>query len=589
MTEGGRAADAGTRVVRLSFSRSAVDAWRDPQWRHRNWPVVYTLNNERQVYVGETLSALSRMKQHLENPQKRELTTARIVVDETFNKSVCLDLESFLIKTLAGDGRFQVLNRNDGVTDADYFNRDAYRRTFEEIFERLRREGLFSKDLAAIQNSDLFKLSPFKALNSDQEIAITDIVEGLFDDLESGASTTSVVEGQPGTGKTIVAIFLLKLLADIRSGATIEGGDHESPFDEFFAEGYAELLDGLSVGIVIPQQALRQSVKRVFKATPGLSSDMVLTPFEVAKSSTEWGLLVVDETHRLTRYSAQAMGTLTRDYAKYSERLAYPGEDWRALTQIDWILRKSRHQVFLVDEGQAVRPGDVPTESLRQLANDARSRERHYVLHTQMRVSGGATYLDYVRKVLSDDPPREPAVIENYDVRFFDSPEDLEQAIRARDAEFGLSRLLAGYAWPWRSKGRDPSDPVWDIEIGTWRKCWNRSVTDWVNSPTSLDEVGSIHTIQGYDLNFAGVIIGRDLWFDTETQCLRFDRRNYFDKKGMANNRLLGETVSDDHILELVRNIYHVLLTRGMRGTYVYVCDEALRERLRPYFRAMAG
>jgi DUF2075 family protein len=107
---------------------------------------------------------------------------------------------------------------------------------------------------------------------------------------------------------------------------------------------------------------------------------------------------------------------------------------------------------------------------------------------------------------------------------------------------------------------------------------------DWINSPTSLEEVGSIHTVQGYDLNYAGVIIGPELRWDERVGRLRLDRSNYFDRKGKARNGLLGIEYSDDDVLALVRNIYRVLLTRGMRGTYVYVCNPALRERLRPFF-----
>jgi DUF2075 family protein len=113
---------------------------------------------------------------------------------------------------------------------------------------------------------------------------------------------------------------------------------------------------------------------------------------------------------------------------------------------------------------------------------------------------------------------------------------------------------------------------------------WNRTPTDWINSPTSIDEVGSIHTVQGYDLNYAGVIIGKDLRFDRITQKIQFSRDDYFDKKGLENNRMQGLIYSDEEILEFVKNIYRVLMTRGIKGTYVYICDPELREYFRRYF-----
>ena len=107
-----------------------------------------------------------------------------------------------------------------------------------------------------------------------------------------------------------------------------------------------------------------------------------------------------------------------------------------------------------------------------------------------------------------------------------------------------------------------------------------------MNSSTSIDEVGSIHTIQGYDLNYAGVIIGPDLRYDSKNGRLYFVRDSYFDKKGKQNNKMLGVSYSDDDLLAYVTNIYRVLLTRGIRGTYLYACDPELREYLKGFIPA---
>jgi len=109
---------------------------------------------------------------------------------------------------------------------------------------------------------------------------------------------------------------------------------------------------------------------------------------------------------------------------------------------------------------------------------------------------------------------------------------------------------------------------------------WNRTATDWINSDTSPEEVGSIHTVQGYDLNYAGVIIGPDLGYDPRRGKMVFHRENYFDKKGKENNPRLGITYSDEDLLDYVVNIYRVLMTRGIRGTYLHVCDKKLRDHL---------
>ena len=207
-------------IERLPFDKQSVKEWGDRDPRHRNWPVVYVIDGQSgapmkgQIYVGETVNAASRMRQHLDGGKKGALQSVRVVVDDTFNKSACLDLESHLIRWLAGDGQFTVLNGNEGITDAAYYDRELYRESFRDVFEELRVAGVFERTIPEIENSDLFKLSPFKALTTDQAVAIEAIVEGLLDDLHTAATTgetrrsRSVVQGHPGTGKTIVAIFL---------------------------------------------------------------------------------------------------------------------------------------------------------------------------------------------------------------------------------------------------------------------------------------------------------------------------------------------------------------------------------------------
>src|SRR5690606_6695746 len=172
----------GFKLERFPFAADDVKLWGRSDERHRNWPVVYVINNDREVYVGESVNAESRMRQHLDSEEKQRLKWVRVVLDKTFNKSACLDLESFLIRMFSGDGSLQVLNHNAGITDADYYDRDSYRKTFD----------------------------------------------GLFADLEHGRSSTAIVQGNPGTGKTVVAIYLLKLLEDVRRHDPSEPIDGDS-------------------------------------------------------------------------------------------------------------------------------------------------------------------------------------------------------------------------------------------------------------------------------------------------------------------------------------------------------------------------
>ena len=389
------------RIEQFRFSADNVRALGKLDPRFSNWPVVYALDGSGSVYVGESRNAVARFKQHLETADKRTLHSARVVIDETFNKSVCLDLESYLIRLLAGDGRFQVLNRNEGITNADYYGREGYRATFRAIFDELLEHGLFTRPIREIENSDLFKLSPFKALTQDQAIAVEDILSGLFEDLAAGTSSRIVIQGDPGTGKTVVAIYLMKLLSDIKNADLSEPVDGDSLLSEFFVPGYPELLSDFKVGLVIPQQSLRKSIERVFSQTPGLSRRQVLTPFQVGNSDEQFDLLIIDEAHRLNQRANQAAGPLNSMYKAIN--LSLFGEDDPSITQLDWIDYQSKNQLYLVDGAQSVRPADLPTSAVDALVDGARRKRRHYRLTSQMRVRAGQDYVRYVRGVLDRD------------------------------------------------------------------------------------------------------------------------------------------------------------------------------------------
>jgi DUF2075 family protein len=581
-----------SKMVRLEFSKAAVTTWKFHDEKHGNWPVVYVLDDDRDtaqanpnklrdIYVGESLNTAGRLRQHLETPAKQHFKNIRVIIDEKFNKSVCLDLESYLIKMLAGDGANRVLNRNNGIAESKYYQREVYREGFRNIFERLKADGVFTRSIPEIENSDLFKLSPFKALTEDQATSVEEIVKGFLIDVERGAKSMIVIQGDPGTGKTVVAIYMIKLLVDIKTFTSLEDLDSDSRFSNFFTETNQRLLQGLRISLVVPQQSLRDSIKKVFRKTPGLNPSMVMTPFDVGQVDGIFDLLLVDETHRLNQRASQPSGVLNAKFATITKELF--GSDDKGKTQLDWIRAKSRHQIFLLDVAQSVRPADLPSELLSDLVADSRASGRHFQLRTQMRVQAGSDFVSYVRCILDPRPLSVPRVRRDfgeYDFRAFDSVAHMRDEIFRRNAEVGLSRMVAGYAWEWKTK-RDKN--AFDIEIGQTRLCWNSTPTDWIASSNALEEVGSIHTVQGYDLNYVGVIIGLDLRFDPERRRLFIDRDSYFDKKGKENNPALGRTYSDDDLLRFITQIYAVLMTRGIRGTYVYACDPGLREYLKAF------
>jgi hypothetical protein len=567
-------------IREFSFSDDgATDVKTDANSRLHNWPVVYIINNDERLYVGETTDFLSRTRQHLQNPQKQGLREIRVVLDDTFNKSTCLDLESQLIMLFSGDGKYQVINSNAGIADCDYFDREHYQVTFDQIVENLRVLGLFNQSALDIRNSNLFKYSPYKALNDDQIQVTEAIIDDLWQSLEEGESSVHVVQGSAGTGKTVVGIFLTKLLSDL--GTPNQAPTGESVFDEYYQEGYKQLFEGRRIGLVVPQQSLRASVKHVFSKVSSLSREMVLTPFDVGDSDEHYDILIVDEAHRLNRFSAQSSGMMTKLYKEINARLF--GNPESGHSQLDWLRKQCDHLILLIDPEQSVRPQDLTPTEINACLDSSRDSGRIHTLRSQLRIQGdSAEYGDFLDQLLALGPqsPIEIPTIEGYELRVFSDLDEMIEEIHKKDKEFGLSRLAAGYAWEWVSK---TNRELFDINIPGARPLrWNSTDKDWVGKGSS-DEVGSIHTLQGFDLNYAGVIIGPDIEVD-EHGFLRANRERYADKRGKADVAMAlnpsERKTTDEDLLRYIRNCYRVLLTRGIRGTYIYAGASTLRQRL---------
>lgn len=189
-----------------------------------------------------------------------------------------------------------------------------------------------------------------------------------------------------------------------------------------------------------------------------------------------------------------------------------------------------------------------------------------------MRVQGGNDYIDFVKSILLGKCSHK-YVSDKYSFKMYSDFSKFEKDMYKKEAETGLSRMLAGYAWPWVSK---KNQTLKDIEIQGVKRMWNHCTEDWVHTPEAINEVGCIHSIQGYDLNYAFVIIGKDIGYDKATGKIIVRPECYFDKNGK-------KTAGYEELLEYITNVYYVLMTRGIKGTYLYVCDYDLREYLSQY------
>ena len=541
-----------------------------------NWPVVYLLNNSKEAYIGETHHVTVRMAQHLTNDSKKRLNEIHIITDEDFNKSVILDLEAFLIKHMGSDGKFKLQNGNHGLQDHDYYQKKQYEEAFRKIWNKLKAANLVNQSISEIENSALYKYSPYKSLGEDQIRAEMDILRILADGYDRNVGKTIVVQGGAGTGKTILAIYLMKLFADINNGTPeIDTTDYVDEDAESIIA--SESIRGIKkIALVMPQSTLKKSVTDVFKSIRGLNAKMVMGTTDIVDDYMETGekfdLVIVDEAHRL---KCRWHGHLS-SYPKFDKCTNALGMRKDDGNELEWIMKCSRNQIFFRDELQTVRPCDMTASDFKIItARNTSEMVERIVLSSQWRCEGGDRYIDYIKNILGGIK-QEPEHFDNYNLKLFDNVDEMIEEIKAKDSEYGLCRNAAGYAWKWESK---KNKSAYDIEIQGHKYRWNSTYKNWIASPNSINEIGCIHTLQGYDLNYVGLIIGKDLKYNKEKECIECDKTQYFDQQGKS-----GVADDTESLTQYLKNIYLTLMTRGIKGTYVYVCDDNLREYMRQFF-----
>lgn len=525
------------------------------------WPVVYILSDKKSksAYVGETTDTYSRIATHLKHNEKSKLTSIHLVASDKFNKSATLDIESNLIQYMSGDQTFKLLNANLGLANHNYYQKqEVYWDIFKQVWDKLRGEGIAKNSLEQINNSDLFKYSPYKTLSSEQ-------VEGLIKILEAIANDdfqNVVVNGGAGTGKTILAVFLFKLLSDHLDDLSMEsfGADDETIIK--LVKQIKIRYPKLRMALVVPMSSFRSTMEKVFKNIKGLSKSMVIGPAEVSRN--KYDLIIVDESHRLRR--RVNLGAYFRAFDKGCAAL---GLDKNHSNELQWMQKQATTAVYFYDKNQSIKPSDVEKSEFNRLLKQNNTTELQ--LKTQFRVKGGQAYVNFVNKLLNchDLSDHQQVDFKNYEFLLFDSIQSMVEQIKSRESESGLSRLVAGYSWEWKSKKNKDS---YDIVIDNTSLKWNGTNVDWVNSANAVNEVGCIHTIQGYDLNYAGIIFGHEISYDEEKHEIIIIEKNYFDRNGK-------QSIEDpEELKNFIINIYKTIMLRGIKGTYVYACDSKLRK-----------
>jgi len=360
---------------------------------------------------------------------------------------------------------------------------------------------------------------------------------------QSGDKKVLIVKGGPGTGKSVVAINLL-----------------------------VELTKREKVVQYVSKNAAPRAVYAA-RLTGTLTKTKFVNLFKGSGSYTEtennfFDALVVDEAHRLNEKSG-LYGNL--------------GEN-----QVKEIINASKLSIFFLDEDQRVTLKDIGSnEEIKKWAAELNAEVQELELQSQFRCNGSDGYLAWLDNSLQIRETANQTMDEvDYDVQVFDSPTELRKAIFEKNLEANKSRIVAGYCWDWKSK-KDPT--VMDIKIpGTdFEAQWNLKKDDnlWIMAEGSVKQVGCIHTCQGLELDYVGVIIGPDLIVRDNQVTTDVLQRSLMDAsvRGIKKQLKEDEDAAQKKADTIIKNTYRTLMTRGQKGCYIYCTDKETSE----YFKAI--
>ncbi len=556
-----------TSIVYFKYGKNELSNIQ--QWAFgKNWPVAYIIYNDKKAYVGETLDAVRRTEQHIQDKGFNCFTNICLISGRSYNKSVIIDLESFLIKYLSADGKRTLTNGNAGIVDHNYFYKESYFDDFKEIWKELQKEGICQKSLVDIENSNFFKYSPYKTLNVEQQNATYEILK-MICEINNNITNKSLImiTGGAGTGKTIVAVYLMKLLVDYNSDNSVlnrtENSEEILQLKSIFDNSRDKLGRIRCFGLVEPMKEIRLAMKEVFKSVEGLSADMVLAPEDVIKK--RYDLLIVDEAHRLYKRKVLSGARVYGIFDDINKVLMPEGitKTENDKTELDWIICSSSIQVLFYDKNQAIRSPDIDEVRFQKICKPLLYKTIE--LSSQMRCKGGNGYYDYLRTIFdaNDLNYKKYKKIQNYDIKVFDKVEDLLYAIKYQyDQMNGLCEVVAGPAWGKNEK----------VEI-------DGCVFSWKSGKKTKDSkvISSIHNTQGFDLNYAGVIVSDELYYDCTEKCIAVNIKKIKDP-------IVTNKSSQEEIIQRIKNTYITLMTRGIHGTYLYVADSNLKQYFKQFF-----
>ena len=361
---------------------------------------------------------------------------------------------------------------------------------------------------------------------------------------KDGKKRVLIVEGGPGTGKSVVAVNLLVNLTN------------ENMLCQYVTKNsaprnvYAAKLSG---------EMKKTRINNLFKGSGAF----------VDEPSNQFDALIVDEAHRLNKKSGMFQNL---------------GEN-----QIKEIINASKFSVFFIDESQRVTLKDNGSiKEIEKYIKEFNAEEVKLELQSQFRCNGSDGYIAWLDNVLQIRETANDTFDMDYDIRICDTPNEVRDLIFEKNKECNKARLLAGYCWNWIKEGKNKSN-VYDITIPEYNfaMSWNLGNSEtWAIDEESVNEIGCIHTSQGLEFDYVGVIIGDDLRYENGKIVTDYTKRASTDQSLKGINKLAKENPEEAKRVadEIIKNTYRTLLSRGQKGCYIYCTDSKLGEYLKREF-----
>ena len=541
------------------------------------WPVESPSSDPNrplfEIYIGESNDIVERTREHYNNGKKTtewsyslvhsKATPELLVIGhEHFNKSLTLDIENRLIQYALAMHSVKTVHNRKGNPQRFYYPVNEFEDLFDEVWDKLRRHNrkLFLSK-AEIQDSAIFKASPFHKLTDQQFEAQNAIVDKVTDALANGKTGQLIfVEGEAGTGKTVLTNSTFYKLLD----------NEQKPKCHLLVNHEEQVRVYQDIALKLRVNNYETLVSRPTSFINNQSPD---NPIDVA---------FVDEAHLLWTQGKQS---------------------YRGKNQLDDIMARSRVTVIMFDEYQILTTEEYwEPEQIEEKRQLSKSQGNYLQLTNQLRMHTGQDIIDWIDAITKDFVIKPLSTnTKNYDLQIMDSPFTLFEAIKekASEKESRLSRLIASYDWDYSSdKVPEDGSKYWGVKIldsdsnKVFFKPWNRELFSslareekkkirqlaWAEQPQTINEIGSTYTIQGFDLVYSGVIIGPSVKYR--------NNRIIFDPKESCNDKAIrNRTLSDGKKRRfeeyLLSHELRILLTRGVKGMYIYACDDALRQALK--------